>query len=47
MKSFFTTKVVKRGGSMYLLIPSSTVKDVSLKDGERVHVIIETTRDEH
>ena len=32
---------------MYLLIPSSAVKDVSLKDGERVHVIIETTRDEH
>lgn len=47
MRSFFTTKVVKRGGSMYLLIPSSTVKDVSLKDGERVHAIIETTRDEH
>lgn len=47
MRSFFTSRVVKRGGSMYLLIPSSTVKDISLKDGERMHVIIETTRDEH
>ena len=46
MRSFFTSRVIKRGGSLYILVPANTVKDASLKEDDRVHVIIETTWDE-
>ena len=46
MRTFFTTKAVKRGGSMYLLVPASAVKDADIHDGDRVHIILETTWDE-
>ena len=46
MRSFFTSRVIKRGGSLYILVPSSTVKDASLREDDRVHVILETTWDE-
>lgn len=46
MRTFFTTKAVRRGGSMYILVPASAVKDADIRDNDRVHIILETTWDE-